>query len=152
MLRACMVPKPEQQDPGFGDHCASWRCRPESLSAAQLAELLDPTVRQSVADIRAFLRAHQDAVFQAGAPRWLRAGSALRAAQLKSRFDKSESPVGLALRARGRRRGTWTTTVARIPGQQDAPGRPETAETHVVWFITQRRQSVRPPSRFLCQE
>jgi hypothetical protein len=62
-LRACMVPKPE----GRASVSAILRelaLSPESLSAAKLAELLDPSVRLSVADIRAFLRAHDDAVFQ----------------------------------------------------------------------------------------
>ena len=60
-LRACMVPKPEQRAPvsAILRHLA---LSPESLSAAQLAELLHPTLRPSVADIRAFLRKHDNAV------------------------------------------------------------------------------------------
>ncbi len=37
---------------------------PGSLSAAQLAELLDPGLRPSAASLRAFLREHDNTVFQ----------------------------------------------------------------------------------------
>lgn len=62
-LRACMVPKPEQPTP-VSATLRELALSPESLSAAQLAELLDPAVRPSVADLRAFLRAHDNAVFK----------------------------------------------------------------------------------------
>lgn len=62
-LRACMVPKPEQRTP-VSAILRELALSPESLSAAQLAELLDPSVRPSVADIRAFLRAYDNAVFK----------------------------------------------------------------------------------------
>lgn len=62
-LRACMVPKPENQTP-VSAILRELALSPESLSAAQVAELLDPKVRPSVADIRAFLREHDHAVFR----------------------------------------------------------------------------------------
>jgi hypothetical protein len=62
-LRASMVPKPEDRTP-VSAILRELALSPESLSAAQLAELLDPSVRPSVADIRAFLRAHDNMVFQ----------------------------------------------------------------------------------------
>jgi hypothetical protein len=62
-LRACMVPKPENRTP-VSAILRELALSPKSLSAAQLAELLDPTVRLSVADIRAILRAHDNEVFQ----------------------------------------------------------------------------------------
>ena len=62
-LRACMVPKPEDRTL-VSAILRELAISPESLSAAQLAELLDPSVRPSVAEIRAFLRAHDSLVFQ----------------------------------------------------------------------------------------
>jgi hypothetical protein len=62
-LRACMVPKPENRT-AVSAILRELALSSESLSAAQLAELLDPTMRPSVADIRAFLRAHDNEVFQ----------------------------------------------------------------------------------------
>jgi hypothetical protein len=56
------VPKQEHRTPAS----AILRERalsPESLSATRLAELLDPSVRPSVAEIRALLRANDKAVF-----------------------------------------------------------------------------------------
>ena len=60
-LRACMVPKPGQRTP-VSEILRQLALSPESLSAAQLAELLDPKLRPSVAHIRAFLREHDNAV------------------------------------------------------------------------------------------
>lgn len=62
-LRACMVPKPEQRTPASAI-LRELALSPESLSAAQLAEFLDPPVRPSVADIRAFLRANDKQLFK----------------------------------------------------------------------------------------
>ena len=62
-LRACMVPKPENRTP-VSAILRELALSPESLSAAQVAELLDPKERPSVADIRAFLRAHDNGIFQ----------------------------------------------------------------------------------------
>jgi hypothetical protein len=62
-LRACMVPRPENRTP-VSAILRELALSPASLSAAQIAELLDPKVRPSVADIRAFLRAHDNEVFQ----------------------------------------------------------------------------------------
>jgi hypothetical protein len=61
-LRACMVPKPEHRTPTSAI-LRELALSPESLSAAQLAELLDPSVRPSVADIREVLRVNDNAVF-----------------------------------------------------------------------------------------
>jgi hypothetical protein len=61
-LRACMVPKPEHRTPTSAI-LRELALSPESLSAAQLAELFDPSARPSVAEIRAFLRANDKAVF-----------------------------------------------------------------------------------------
>ena len=61
-LRACMVPKPEHRTPTSAI-LRELALSPESLSAARLAELLDLSVRPSVAEIRAFLRANDKAVF-----------------------------------------------------------------------------------------
>lgn len=61
-LRAAMVPKPERRTPTSAI-LRELALSSESLSAAQLAELLDPSVRPSVAEIRDFLRANDDAVF-----------------------------------------------------------------------------------------
>jgi len=61
-LRASMVPKPEHRTPTSAI-LRELALSPESLSAAQLAELLDPSVRPSVAEIRDFLRANDEAVF-----------------------------------------------------------------------------------------
>lgn len=62
-LRASMVPKPEQRTP-VSAIVRELALSSESLSAAQLAELLDPTVRPPVDKLRAFLRDHQDGVFK----------------------------------------------------------------------------------------
>jgi predicted nucleic acid-binding protein len=62
-LRASMVPKPQDRTP-VSAIIRELALSSESLSAAQLAELLDPTVRPSVADIRAFLRAYDNTVFK----------------------------------------------------------------------------------------
>jgi hypothetical protein len=61
-LRACMVPKPGHRTPASAI-LRELALSPESLSAAQLAELLDPSVRPSVAEIRAFLRANDNGLF-----------------------------------------------------------------------------------------
>jgi hypothetical protein len=62
-LRACVVPRPEQRTP-LSAILRELALSPESLSAQQLAELLDPSVRPSVTGLRAFLRAHDTAVFR----------------------------------------------------------------------------------------
>jgi hypothetical protein len=61
-LRAAMVPKPEHRTPTSAI-LRELALSPESLSAAQIAELLDPSVRPSVAKIRDFLRANDEMVF-----------------------------------------------------------------------------------------
>ena len=61
-LRACAVPKPENRTPTSAI-LRELALSAESLSAAQLAELLDPSVRPSVASLRAFLRAYDNEVF-----------------------------------------------------------------------------------------
>lgn len=63
MLRGCLVPRPDQRTPASAI-LRELALSTESLSAQQLAELLDPSVRPPVADLRAFLRAHDDTVFQ----------------------------------------------------------------------------------------
>jgi len=63
LLRACMVPKPQYRTP-VSAILRELALSSESLSAAQLAELLDPAVRLPVAEIRAFLRAHDNMVFE----------------------------------------------------------------------------------------
>jgi hypothetical protein len=63
MLRGCVVPRPDQRTP-VSAILRELAQSPESLSAQQLAELLDPSVRPPVTDLRAFLRAHDDTVFQ----------------------------------------------------------------------------------------
>jgi hypothetical protein len=62
-LRASVVPKPQGRTP-VSAIMRELALSSESLSAAQLAELLDPSGRPSVADIRAFLRAYDKAVFK----------------------------------------------------------------------------------------
>ncbi len=59
-LRASMVPRPEART-SVSAILRELALSPESLSAAQLAELLDPSVRLPVAGIRAFLRENDDA-------------------------------------------------------------------------------------------
>jgi len=61
-LRACAVPSPEHRTP-VSAILRELALSSESLSAAQLAELLDPSVRPPVAELRAFLRAHDNEVF-----------------------------------------------------------------------------------------
>jgi hypothetical protein len=63
LLRASVVPKPEQQTPAAAI-LRELALSSESLSAQQLAELLAPAVRPSVANLRAFLRAHDATVFE----------------------------------------------------------------------------------------
>jgi len=62
-LRACAVPRPEQRTP-VSAILRELALSSESLSAAQLTELLDPSVRPPVAELRAFLRAHDNEVFK----------------------------------------------------------------------------------------
>ena len=62
LLRACVVPSPRQRTP-VSAIMRELALSPESLSAQQLADLLDPSVRPSVAGLRAFLRAHDNMVF-----------------------------------------------------------------------------------------
>ena len=61
-LRASMVPKPVSRTSASAI-LRELALSPESLSAAQLAELLDPSARLPVADIRAFLRENDNATF-----------------------------------------------------------------------------------------
>jgi hypothetical protein len=56
------VPKPEHRT-STSAILRELALSPESLSAAQLAELFVPSERPAVADIRAFLRANDKAVF-----------------------------------------------------------------------------------------
>lgn len=62
LLRACVVPSPQQRTP-VSAIMRELALSSESLSAQQLADLLDPSVRPSVAGLRAFLRAHDTTVF-----------------------------------------------------------------------------------------
>jgi hypothetical protein len=62
LLRASVVPRPQQRTQ-VSAILRELALTPESLSAHQLADLLDPSVRPSVADLRAFLRAHDTTVF-----------------------------------------------------------------------------------------
>jgi hypothetical protein len=62
LLRACVVPKPQQPTP-VSAIMRELAPSPESLSAQQLADLLDPSVRPSMTGLRAFLRAHDTTVF-----------------------------------------------------------------------------------------
>lgn len=62
LLRASVVPRPEQRTP-VSAILRELAVATESLSAQQLAELLEPSVRPSVAGLRAFLRAHDTTVF-----------------------------------------------------------------------------------------
>jgi len=61
-LRACVVPRPEQRTITSAI-LRGLAISQESLSAQQLAELLDPSLRPSVSDLRAYLRAHDNTVF-----------------------------------------------------------------------------------------
>lgn len=62
VLRACVVPRAERRTP-VSAIIREFSLSPDSLSAQQLADLLDPYVRPSVAGLRAFLRAHDATVF-----------------------------------------------------------------------------------------
>jgi hypothetical protein len=62
LLRACVVPRPEHRST-ISAILRELALAEESLSAQQLAELLDPPVRPPVADLRAWLRQHDGAVF-----------------------------------------------------------------------------------------
>jgi hypothetical protein len=62
LLRVSVVPRPGQRTPASAILREVGVAR-ESLSAQQLADLLDPSVRPSVADLRAFLRSHDGTVF-----------------------------------------------------------------------------------------
>jgi len=62
-LRTCVVPRPGRRTP-VSAILRELALSPESLSAAQLAELLDPAARPPVASLRAFLRAHDTTVFR----------------------------------------------------------------------------------------
>jgi hypothetical protein len=61
LLRACVVPRPEQRSTASAI-LRELALAEESLSAQQLAELLDPPVRPPVADLRAWLRQHDGTV------------------------------------------------------------------------------------------
>jgi hypothetical protein len=60
-LRACLVPKPEQRSTASAI-LRELAAAPESLSAQQLADLLDAPLRPRVADLRSYLRGN-DALF-----------------------------------------------------------------------------------------
>jgi hypothetical protein len=62
LLRACVVSRPEQRST-VSAILRELALAEESLSAQQLADLLDPPVRPPVADLRAWLRQHDGAVF-----------------------------------------------------------------------------------------
>jgi hypothetical protein len=62
-LRTSLVPKPGHRTP-VSAILRELALSPGSLSAAQLAELLDPAARPPVASLRAFLRAHDTTVFR----------------------------------------------------------------------------------------
>ena len=62
-LRACMVPQPAQRTPASAI-LRELALSPGSLSAAQLAGLLDPALRPPVADLRAFLRKHDNTLMR----------------------------------------------------------------------------------------
>jgi hypothetical protein len=62
VLRACVVPRPEQRSIASAV-VRELALAEESLSAQQLAELLDPPVRPRVADLRAWLRHYDGTVF-----------------------------------------------------------------------------------------
>jgi hypothetical protein len=63
LLRACVVPRPEQRSVASAI-LRELALAPESLSAQQLAELLDSPMRPSVTDLRAWLRQHDGTVFR----------------------------------------------------------------------------------------
>ena len=62
-LRASVVPRPERRTP-VSAILREMAVSTESLSAQQLTELLDPSVRPTVAGLRAFLREHDTTVFR----------------------------------------------------------------------------------------
>jgi hypothetical protein len=62
LLRACVVPRPEQRSM-VSAVLRELALAKEALSAQQLADLLDPSARPPVADLRAWLRQHDGAVF-----------------------------------------------------------------------------------------
>ena len=61
-LRACVVPKPELRSTTSAI-LRELAISEYSLSAKQLADLIDPTLRPPVADLRAYLRANDEALF-----------------------------------------------------------------------------------------
>jgi hypothetical protein len=62
-LRGCVVPRPEQRTI-VSAIVREMAMSAEALSAQQLAGLLDSPVRPQVAELRAFLRQHDDTVFR----------------------------------------------------------------------------------------
>jgi hypothetical protein len=62
LLRACVVPTPEQRS-AISAILRELALAEESLSAQQLADLLDSSVRPPVADLRAWLRQYDGTVF-----------------------------------------------------------------------------------------
>ncbi len=62
-LRACVVPEPEQRTP-LSAILREMAVSKESLSVAQISELLSRPARPSVAEVRAVLRAHDETVFK----------------------------------------------------------------------------------------
>jgi hypothetical protein len=83
LLRACVVPRPEQRS-AVSAILRELALAEESLSTQQLAELLDPPVRPSVADLRAWLRRLDGTVVDQSPPRRLYRGP-LRVAGLSRR-------------------------------------------------------------------
>jgi hypothetical protein len=81
-LRASVVPKPVSRTSASAI-VRELALSPESLSAAQLAELLDPWARLPVTEIRAFLRENDNATFHQVRRGGLCAGDALPADRLK---------------------------------------------------------------------
>jgi hypothetical protein len=61
-LRVCIVPKPEHRTP-TSEILRELALSPESLPAARLADLLHPSGRHSLAEIRAFPRANDSGLF-----------------------------------------------------------------------------------------
>jgi hypothetical protein len=61
-LRSCVLPTPEPRSPA-SVVLRELAMSQESLSAQQLAELIDPSLRPSVADLRAHLRANDTTLF-----------------------------------------------------------------------------------------
>ena len=108
-----MVPQPAQRTPASAI-LRELALSPGSLSAAQLAGLLDPALRPPVADLRAFPRKHDNTVFQQVRPGGFRARISLPAASL-NRAPASLPALNQRSARRGRRPRTGTVPPARPP-------------------------------------